>query len=143
MPADPLRPPLPASDLIAAGLFLAQRGSPRRWLLLRSRRTREWGFPKGHQDPGEDVLTTALRETAEETGMGLVAVTGPPALLTYQVPSGRRKVVAYFPAETTQTEVRLSDEHDAHRWATADEVGRLLKHPNLARLFADHRAAPC
>ena len=28
-----------------------------------------WDLPKGHQDPGEDISTTALREVEEETGI--------------------------------------------------------------------------
>ncbi len=28
-----------------------------------------WDLPKGHQDPGEDIRTTALREVQEETGI--------------------------------------------------------------------------
>ena len=28
-----------------------------------------WDLPKGHQDPGEDIATTALREVQEETGI--------------------------------------------------------------------------
>ena len=40
-----------------------------------------WDLPKGHQDPGEDIRTTALREVQEETGIddlilrGLICVT--------------------------------------------------------------------
>lgn len=144
MPADPLRPALPDTDLVAAGLFLASAGRPRRWLLLRGRRSGEWGFPKGHQDPGEDLLTTALRETAEETGIGLVAVTGPPTLLSYRVPSGRAKVVAYYPAVTAAADVVLSSEHAEHRWVPDAEATRLIAHPNLRALFAAHlKSAPC
>ena len=28
-----------------------------------------WDLPKGHQDPGEDIRTTAIREVQEETGV--------------------------------------------------------------------------
>ena len=28
-----------------------------------------WDLPKGHQDPGEDISVTALREVQEETGI--------------------------------------------------------------------------
>ena len=30
---------------------------------------RNWGFPKGHIDPGEDAPAAALREIGEETGL--------------------------------------------------------------------------
>jgi len=142
--ADPFRPALPPSDLVAAGLFLRRGTGPAsRWLLLRGRRSGEWGFPKGHQDPGEDIVGTALRETAEETGLALVAITAPPLLLHYAVPSGRRKTVAYYPAVTIQSDVILSAEHRDHRWASQAEVVRLVNHPNLVQLFRDHLASPC
>lgn len=40
-----------------------------------------WDLPKGHQDPGEDICITALREVQEETGIdqlesrGLICIT--------------------------------------------------------------------
>lgn len=40
-----------------------------------------WDLPKGHQDPGEDIRMTALREVQEETGIdqlesrGLICIT--------------------------------------------------------------------
>ena len=49
----------------AGGLVFDPAG---RVLLLR-RDNGEWMFPKGHIDPGEDHLTTALREVEEEAGV--------------------------------------------------------------------------
>ena len=32
-----------------------------------------WDLPKGRQDPGEETITTAVRELAEETGIHITA----------------------------------------------------------------------
>lgn len=127
---------VPKREVVAAGLILRRhvaRGS--RWLLLRGSRHREWGFPKGHQEPGESLLDTALRECAEETGIGLVAIEGHPLELHYTLPSGRTKRSVYFPAVTASSAFSLSKEHSHGGWYEADEVQRLLPYPNLRALF--------
>lgn len=48
----------------AGGLVCNRRGD---YLLIS--RNGLWDLPKGHQDPGEDIRTTALREVQEETGV--------------------------------------------------------------------------
>ena len=49
----------------AGGLVVNRRGD---YLLIK--RNDKWDLPKGHQDPGEDIQVTALREVEEETGVG-------------------------------------------------------------------------
>lgn len=55
--------------------------SNRRGDFLMISRNGLWDLPKGHQDPGEDIEVTALREVQEETGIdalelrGLICVT--------------------------------------------------------------------
>ena len=48
----------------AGGLVSNRRGDA---LLIR--RNGLWDLPKGHQEPGEDISITALREVEEETGI--------------------------------------------------------------------------
>ena len=43
--------------------------SNRRGDFLLINRNGMWDLPKGHQDPGEDISVTALREVQEETGI--------------------------------------------------------------------------
>ena len=43
--------------------------SNRRGDFLLIRRNGLWDLPKGHQDPGEEISVTALREVEEETGI--------------------------------------------------------------------------
>jgi 8-oxo-dGTP pyrophosphatase MutT (NUDIX family) len=121
---------------IAAGLVLRRpAGSGWRWLLLRGRGHGEWGFPKGHLDPGETPWQAALRECAEETGIATVVAEGRDWELHYLLPSGRPKTVHYFPARTRSEAVVLSDEHSEFRWTDAKGTLALLPHENIRVLF--------
>jgi 8-oxo-dGTP diphosphatase len=143
MAASLLLPDLPPTDLVASGLFLRRSDRPL-WLLLRATKHGEWGFPKGHVDPGENLIRTALRECAEETGIALVALIGPPLVDTYRVPSGKTKATVYYPAVTATTTVELSDEHDRYEWVGAAAALKLLSHPHLRALFQKAlRTIPC
>lgn len=140
----PSLPPISVPALsVAAGLFLRRydiRRQAWRWLLLRNRRRKDWGFPKGHQESGEDMPQTALRECAEETGIALLTMYEPPYELTYDLPSGRRKRVVYFAATTLQEQLRLSREHDAAEWLSRRQALERLGHKNLCCLFRAHLA---
>lgn len=63
----------PEPDQYGALAWRRHMGEPE-YLLVTSRRTRRWIFPKGSADPGESPAEAALREATEEAG-----VTGRPA----------------------------------------------------------------
>lgn len=141
----PALPSLLNSSVTAAGLLLRRwhggESGHWRWLLLQNRKRGEWGFPKGHQDPGESLLETALRECAEETGIALLSTSEPAYELVYTLPSGKAKRVAYFPARTRQERVVLSREHQAAAWLPRREVRKRLSHDTLKKLFVAHTRA--
>ncbi|XP_041639320.1 bis(5'-nucleosyl)-tetraphosphatase [asymmetrical] [Cheilinus undulatus] len=113
-------------------------------LLQTSYGEHHWTPPKGHVDPGEDDLTTALRETKEEAGLGeehLRVVDGFVQELRYEV-RGRPKEVLYWLAELRdpRTAVTLSDEHQDFRWARLEEACSLAGYQDLQdTLRAAHR----
>lgn len=124
------------SAVVAAGLILrCDTATGSRWLLLRANKHGEWGFPKGHQEGTESLLTTALRECAEECGIALIAIEGKPLEATYRLPNGRTKSVIYYPAVTSQLDVTLSAEHNAYAWLDAKAVIKHLSHANIVLLF--------
>jgi 8-oxo-dGTP pyrophosphatase MutT (NUDIX family) len=131
---------MPKADAVAAGLFLRTDGPVEnvRWLLLKATKHGEWGFPKGHQDTGETLVATALRECVEECGIAVVALDGKAYWNTYDLPSGRRKVTVYLPAVTSTLIVTLSSEHNDYGWFTREEVVRRLPHPSQRPLFRRH-----
>jgi bis(5'-nucleosidyl)-tetraphosphatase len=123
----------------AAGLLLRREASGKRsWLLLRNRKRGEWGFPKGHADAGEDDVSAALRECAEECGIGLAALDGTPRTLVYRLASGTPKQVIYFPARTAQDRVILSHEHDRAGWFDARGVIERMPYNSICALFRAH-----
>ncbi|XP_028303236.1 bis(5'-nucleosyl)-tetraphosphatase [asymmetrical] [Gouania willdenowi] len=104
-------------------------------LLQTSYGEHHWTPPKGHVDPGEDDLTTALRETKEEAGLGtehLQVIDGFVQELRYEV-RGKPKEVLYWLAElkVPGTAVTLSNEHQDFRWAHLEEACTLAKYQDL------------
>lgn len=120
-----------ANPVLAAGVILwsGSKEEPR-FLLLQNQRHGTWSFAKGHLEDGEDLLTGALREVSEETGMDLeVEALAPHFADTsiYQV-DGRYKRVIYFLHQTAVSEdaLQTSAEHRDAAWlAEADAVERL------------------
>ena len=133
-----------ADPVTAAGVLVWRRdggGGDPEFLLLRNARHGSWGFPKGHLDPGEDLIAGALRELHEETGLRL----GPGELLpgfadasTYRTPDGVWKRVVQFLAAGPLAEAHVqgfarSDEHDAHAWLAPRPALERLAHQELRR----------
>ena len=67
----------------------------------------DYGFPKGHTEPGEDEKTTALREIREEVGITAEIRYGFRKETSYPFPNKPRviKQVVYFLAEYAGQEI--------------------------------------
>lgn len=106
-----------------------------RFLALRA--YKNWDFPKGSVEPGEDPLACARREVKEETGLaGLDFPFGDEFKETLPYSGG--KVARYYLAETAQEAIELPvspelgrPEHHEYRWISIGEAEDLLP-PRLA-----------
>jgi 8-oxo-dGTP pyrophosphatase MutT (NUDIX family) len=58
----------PVEETSAGGVVFRRAAAGPAVLLIRDS-YRNWGFPKGHVEPGEDGAAAAVREVAEETGL--------------------------------------------------------------------------
>jgi 8-oxo-dGTP pyrophosphatase MutT (NUDIX family) len=102
------------------------------WRLLVLRAARNWDFPKGLLEEGEDALDTARREATEETGIAeLVFDSGESHKET--IAFGTGEVARYYLAVTTMEQVTLPiahelgrPAHDEWRWVTFDEAEDVL-----------------
>ncbi|XP_036353789.2 bis(5'-nucleosyl)-tetraphosphatase [asymmetrical]-like [Ochotona princeps] len=138
--------------LRACGLIIFQRcltpkvdnGAIEFLLLQASDGIHHWTPPKGHVDPGENDLETALRKTQEETGLGarqLTIIEGFRKELNY-VARGKPKTVIYWLAEVKDynAEICLSQEHQAYRWLGLDAACHLAEFQEMkAALWEGHQ----
>lgn len=115
----------------AAGAVVFRR-SDRGIRILLLRAYKNWDFPKGLVEPGENELAAAKREVEEETGL---------ADLDYPfgdefketLPYSGNKVARYYLAETDAEKLALPvspelgrPEHHEYRWVSFDEAEELL-----------------
>jgi bis(5'-nucleosidyl)-tetraphosphatase len=145
----PVQQALPQSR--AAGFVLTREGDAGepQYLLLVNKRDGMPGLPKGHAEPGEDDLRTALRETEEETGLTDLDV-DPWFVreIAYRVRKHgepRWKTVVYLRAGLRSGEVRLSHEHTAFSWLPLEEALRRITFDSLRNVLtaaALHRKDP-
>jgi 8-oxo-dGTP pyrophosphatase MutT (NUDIX family) len=120
----------------AAGAVIFRR-SDRGIRLLVLRAYKNWDFPKGLIEPGEDALAAARREVQEETGLAELAYPfGDEFKET--LPYSGNKVARYYLAETDAEKIELPvspelgrPEHHEYRWISFDEAEDLLP-PRLA-----------
>lgn len=115
------------------------RRTPEPHYLLLHYESGHWDFPKGHIESGEDPEKTAKRELQEETGISEIhLLDGYKQTLRYffrQKGIGIFKVVVFFLAETTQSEVTLSAEHVGFDWLPCDAALARLTFKNSRDLL--------
>jgi 8-oxo-dGTP diphosphatase len=87
----------------------------------------DWSHPKGKLKRGEDHLTGALREVAEETGYR--AVTGAELPTVRYVANGRPKQVRYWAAEAAAGAFTPNNEVDRILWLSPTAARNRLTQP--------------
>lgn len=120
----------------AAGAVVFRR-SERGIRLLLLRAYKNWDFPKGLVEPGENELAACKREVEEETGLrALDYPFGDEHKET--LPYSGNKVARYYLAETDADKIELPvspelgrPEHHEYRWVSFEEAEDLLP-PRLA-----------
>ncbi|WP_395657268.1 NUDIX domain-containing protein [Nocardioides sp.] len=118
---------MPGKDVLAAGAVVFRPG--KRVLLVHRPRYDDWSFPKGKLDRGEHVLSAAVREVEEETGLHVRL--GPPLTgQRYPVAGGRTKAVSYWVGRAVGSDdvsrYRSNAEIDKVAWFSFDDAMRKL-----------------
>lgn len=124
-------PDAPAINSVrpAASAFVLQANEI---LLIKRTDNGNWSMPGGAHEPGETLGQTAVRETAEETGMtikitGLVGIFTDPRHVTLYVRNGevRQEFSVVFRAEYLEGNPTPSSESSRVAWVGLDDLDDL------------------
>ena len=123
------------SHRLSAGVVVV-RNLKGTWLFLMLRAYRNWDFPKGVVEPGEQPFDAAIREVEEETLIRDLSFTWGESYLE-TAPYSHKKVARYYVAETSTEAVTLPvrpeldrPKHNESRWVTFEQ-GLALCSPRL------------
>jgi 8-oxo-dGTP diphosphatase len=117
-------------DVRAAGAVVTRKHG--QVLLVHRPKYDDWSFPKGKVDRGEHVVTAAVREVAEETGLDIRLG---PALSSqrYLQSNGRWKTVEYWTGRVVGSDdvsgYQPNDEIDAVEWVEWSAAMARLTYP--------------
>jgi 8-oxo-dGTP pyrophosphatase MutT (NUDIX family) len=145
-------PPGARREFSCGGIvFRRFAGGPKYLLILDGHGN--WGFPKGHTEPGETAEATARREIREETALADLTLQATLPELEWTFRSRRtliRKRCAYFLFESACGEPVPQVDEGITRcvWLPYADAARHLTFPDAAKLLegADaiiHRLSPC
>jgi bis(5'-nucleosidyl)-tetraphosphatase len=125
--------------LSAGVVVVRETADGARVLLLRA--YRNWDFPKGLVEPGEDPLAAAVREANEEAGLADLAFDWGTEFIETP-PYASNKVARYYVARARSERVVLKvntalgrPEHHEYRWAGLVDAFALTV-PRLQRVLA-------
>ena len=124
---------------LKAGCFLIDCEAKKVALVHREKQN-DYSFPKGHVEEGEDILTAAIRETAEEVKrVARVDERFEPHLEEYVTPSGEECACYMFVA--VDAGASDNDSTDTHEvvWARIEDVEETLTHQSLKNTWRDVR----
>jgi 8-oxo-dGTP pyrophosphatase MutT (NUDIX family) len=111
------------------------------WEFLLLRCYKNWDFPKGMKDPGEEPLQTAIREFREETGLTKIDIVSKDLYIETE-PYSQGKIARYYLGKVIEKEeiILLPNpvtgilEHHEYRWVKARDAEELLV-PRLKRVL--------
>lgn len=101
-------------------------------LLVHRPRYRDWTFPKGKLHRGESLLSAAIREVSEETGLSVVVGHRMPAA-RYRTVDGPKEVT-YWVMQPRGGGFVPNDEVDKIRWVPMDRAHKVLSYQHDRRL---------
>ena len=124
-----------AREEVSAGGIVVRHDDGAHCVLLIRDSYRNWGFPKGHVEPGEAPPDAALREVAEETGLSGLTVRAELGAIDWHFRLRGQlvhKTCHFFLLDTASaaTFPQRTEGITACRWASLADAERLVAYEN-------------
>lgn len=95
-----------------------------------------WGFPKGHVEPGETEVETAIREIKEETNLDVEINEKYRYVERYSPEEGIEKDVIFFIAKKTGGEIKVQEEEvTATEWLLPEDAIEKVTYDSSKRIL--------
>ena len=105
-------------------------------VLLIKQNDGQWGFPKGHVEPGETEIQTAIREVKEETNIDVKINDKKRYTMEYITDKGVfKQVVLFIAKKISGNEKNQESEIQSIKWMSYDEAIKIITYDNTRELF--------
>lgn len=119
-------------------VFRDDDNGKKQFLLIKHKKNKHWGFPKGHTEMHETDEQTAKREVKEETSLDIEILKGFKQVGFYRPYSKIEKKVVLFLAKMLNKNAKVKvqrKEIDAYKWASTEEIFYSLSTANDRCVF--------
>ncbi len=125
-----------AGRTIKAGGIVVREEKGQKYILIVYRpKLKDCVFPKGHQEPGETVEETAIREIEEETSAKVSDGQELPNFEYINKNNPEGIIVKMYLFKTNQKELASREISSKPQWLPIDQVGEQLSYQNLKDYF--------
>lgn len=106
------------------------------FLVLKHANGGHWSLAKGHTEPGETEVQTALREIDEETGLEVKLKPGFRETIRYSPSPGIDKTVVFFLAKAKSKKPKLQKSEILNSaWLELDDALKLISHRDTGEVL--------
>lgn len=111
-----------------------------RFLLIKNKRSANWGFPKGHVERGETNEQTAAREVLEETGIHIKILPKFFYKSEYTIQGKVEKSVIIYLAKTDDSQTIIQKEEiEDYLWLNFEKANNILRFANDKTILKNAR----
>jgi len=96
---------------------------------------KDWSFPKGHAEPGENSEETMMREIKEETGLDVKIIKELPEEFYTDKDEGEICTKMFLVISKDDSKIKPEFEKDKVEWISIEKVSEKLSYDNLKKYF--------